>query len=97
VEDDRLMRPSWQFMMAATAVSLLLVATGGLWALAPNKYVSLYKRLYRANARAHTAQWERETVSASSRLIGAFLFVAGCMMLWTIYSPLIRSSLSRSP
>lgn len=84
-------------MVGMTALSLLIVAIGALWALAPKKYVSLYRRLYRANARAHTAEWERITLSASSRLIGVVLFVFGCTILWTMYSPFIRHSLSHSP
>jgi hypothetical protein len=91
------MRPSWQFMVGMTALSLLIVAIGALWALAPKKYVSLYKRLYRANARFHTPEWERETISVSARIVGVFFFLFGCMILWTMYSPFIRGSLSQSP
>jgi hypothetical protein len=84
-------------MVGMTAVSLLVLATGGLWALAPKRFVSLYRRVWRRDPYAKTAEWERDAVSVSSRLIGGFLFLVGFMMLWTMYSPFIRSNLSQFP
>jgi hypothetical protein len=91
------MRPSWQFMVGGTAVSLLFAATGALWALAPRRFVSFHRRFLSSGPLDKTPEWERATVSVSSRLIGVFWFLLGCMMLWTMYSPFIHSRLFRSP
>jgi hypothetical protein len=82
-------------MTGATVISPLVVAAGGLWSLAPRRFVSLYRKGFYAEPLPKTGEWERAAVSTSSRIIGAFLFVVGCMMLWTIYSPFIRGNLSQ--
>ena len=91
------MRPSWQFLIGMTAISLVVAVIGALWALAPHKFVSFYRRIWPRDPYAKTAEWERDAVRVSSRLIGGFLFFVGFMMLWTMYSPFIRSNLLELP
>ena len=91
------MRPSWQFLAGGTVVGLFWAATGALWCLAPRMFVSFYRRVWPKDPYAKTAEWERDMVRVSSRIAGVFFFLFGCMMLWTMYSPFIRSGLSQSP
>lgn len=76
------------FAIGWTAVSLLMVAAGGIWWLAPARFVRIYRRILRADRFARTARWEQQTRSVSGRFVGLVLVSLGCVFLWLLYSPL---------
>ena len=84
VEGDRLMRPSWQFMMSGTAIGIFAVAVGALLCLAPHRFVSIYRSVTTDKA-AQTAEWQTAMDSRSGRLLGAAVFAFGGWLLWVLH------------
>jgi hypothetical protein len=75
------------FTVSATAVGLFMALTGGTWWLSPERFVRAYRKVAFAEKAAKTVEWERAVRSMSGRMVGAFMLVFGCIILWLVYSP----------
>ena len=80
------MRVAW-FTVYGTAIGLFLIGAGGVWWLAPAKFVRVYRKVAPADRVAKTPKWERAVLSPSGRFVGVFMLVFGCIILWILYSP----------
>ena len=82
---DRMTRPTWQFIIVGTATGLYAVTMGALLCLAPQRFVAVYRRVILRDYAPPTIKWQRAVESPQGRVLGALMFVFGCLMLWIIH------------